>query len=184
MPALQNLIDSYLNGDGGITVSDIRLQALAEPWFSPYGIPETLDILRRLNAADPKECAEGIALCEREFYTAFHEPDFHLLAYRLYREHGEPHRQQFHKLLCMAILTSILHNRDGRTQATAFSIISLREEYFMLSFLNLEPREQYCQIGKGEFDGQFFDVFTVTPSEDFPADKIYFRLLFDVTRDW
>jgi LPS O-antigen subunit length determinant protein (WzzB/FepE family) len=76
-----------------------------------------------------------------------------------------------HKEAADGIIKSIISSGDGKTQKTAYQIITISEEYMVLWYLGLSFK-------KIELDDKGlipFDIVTV-PKEDGTADKVYFNV--------
>lgn len=176
MSELENMIDRRLKGDETISLSGIRLKAMAQPKFNPYGEPAILKNLKEIDLTDTKAVEEGILVCQVGFFESFHELEFHIIASNFYKTQGDDKKSDFHILLFRWLLDSILSSGDGHETETAFPVISLREEYGVMHMLSLEHTKQYLL----RRESKTFDVFTVNPSERYTSASIYFELLFPV----
>jgi hypothetical protein len=77
-----------------------------------------------------------------------------------------------HLYVVKGILDSIVKSGDGRSEATAFVVISVSEEYAMLRAFKLRPKGQSAL----KKDGHDFDVITcVDPAKPETEAKMYFN---------
>jgi len=66
---------------------------------------------------------------------------------------------EYHRATMRAIVDGILAGGDGKTQATAWTVIHTGEEYTVMELLGLEVKDQALIMGD---NGKPYDLFTVT----------------------
>lgn len=73
------------------------------------------------------------------------------------------------------MLKALFASGDGKSVESAWHVVSVAEEYTVLSVMSLKLLRQELL----EIDGRFYDILSVQPSAD--PDKATFQLFFDVT---
>lgn len=79
-----------------------------------------------------------------------------------------------HKPFLYALVDSILKNGDGKTPETAFQIIDIKEEYFLMrSVLRVQMRQKRPTLQK---NGHVYDVFEITDPQSGAESVLYFNV--------
>ncbi len=72
-----------------------------------------------------------------------------------------------------SLLAAILYSGNGKSPQTAFIVTSVSDEYMLMQmYLELE----YSNKSLLENNGKYYEVFTVTPNDNYSSDKIYFDI--------
>jgi len=79
----------------------------------------------------------------------FVDIDAHHISRLIYREMGNLKQQDFHHFVTKGLIDSILDSGDGKSAETAYQVISVREEYIILSVLGLKLEKQGLMGSKG-----------------------------------
>jgi hypothetical protein len=93
--------------------------------------------------------------------------DYHFYMQAAYRALGKDNYHKFHNLFLFQLLYSIMRSGDGASAASSFTVISVAEEYNVLSYQQANWKTQYL----AEDDGHWYDVFEL---ED--GKKVYFNI--------
>lgn len=70
------------------------------------------------------------------------------------------------------IVQTVLMSGDGKTPETAFTVVSLSDEYAFLNAVGLKSKEQALV----EHNGKFYDLITLEKSEEIELDSVYFNI--------
>ena len=93
----------------------------------------------------------------------------HKILRQTYKIVGDTINETKYKTIQFGLLNSIVKNGDGKTCQTAWPVIQLDEEYFILSMLGAELKEQAHVTGKGNCDRMIVD-------EDGKENTYYFEI--------
>ena len=71
------------------------------------------------------------------------------------------------------LFAAILYSGNGKSPQTAFVVTSVSDEYMLMQmYFELE----YSDKSFLERNGKYYEVFTVTPNDNYASDKIYFDI--------
>jgi hypothetical protein len=158
---------------GGNTAIDFRKMRLAYTEtkdFAPYGGSESR---KKMNEAlDKGEYRQALQVVEDRLKTNYVDIDAHFTTYIANRELGKTKEAEFHRLVAVGLLNSILDNADGLTAKTAYFVISIREEYFIMTFKGYRVSSQALR----REDGHTFDVLSGTNPETKESVSLYFNI--------
>lgn len=96
----------------------------------------------------------------------------HFLTHMIYDKLGDKEKADFHFSLVEKIFESIIFSGDGQTPQTAIIVISVNEEYALLSWFGLKMQSQSLIIQ----DGYNFDLLTVRDDEANEEYEMYFNV--------
>lgn len=88
-------------------------------------------------AATEHQRSRAVELAEHLLDQGFVNWDAHMECFAIYTELGDAAKATFHLQAAIALVSSIMRTRDGKTKETAFEVISDREEYYALTSLGL-----------------------------------------------
>lgn len=72
-----------------------------------------------------------------------------------------------------SLLAAILYSGNGKSPQTAFVVTSVSDEYMLMQmYFELEHSDKSFI----ERNGKYYEVFKVTPNENYTSDKIYFDI--------
>lgn len=131
----QELVKRVRGGDLTMNFHSLRLSCIKSTNCQPRGSTSELADLNR--ASNNRDWGQVVEIAERLIDQGFVNAEAHASVVKAYTELHEPTKAKFHLDVTMALMHSILDNRDGKTKETAFEVISDREEYFTLTALGL-----------------------------------------------
>lgn len=111
--------------------------------------------------------AQGQAILEKNFVSI----DTHMIVGLCHRRLGQADKAQHHTSIGRGLIQSILASGDGKSPETAFSVISVAEEYSVLGSLGLKKVQQSL-INNG---GHSYDLLVVQNNAGATA-RIYFNV--------
>lgn len=96
----------------------------------------------------------------------------HLLAATAFELSGNVPTSDTHKEIARGLIRSILESGDGQSFDTAFHVVSVEEEYAIISLFGGEPKEQSLQ----EHEGHAYDVITIESEDGSESGEIFFNI--------
>jgi Domain of unknown function (DUF4919) len=136
----QALLERVKNGDTRADIGELRLDFAAS---SGYTQDTDSDLFKEMiGALNKKDFAAAIASADKALEEYYVDIDAHQVLYIAYRETNVPDKAKFHQNIVQALLDSILKSGDGKSTATAYTVISTREEYIILQVRGLKPEKQ------------------------------------------
>ena len=102
----------------------------------------------------------------------FVDIDAHHISRIVYKEMGNLRQQDFHQFVTKGLIESILDSGDGKSPETAYLVISVKEEYVILSVLGFKLEKQSLAGSKGHS----YDKMEVKNPRTQEAAIIYFNV--------
>jgi len=101
------------------------------------------------SALREKKYEQAIMHAEKIIKAKFVDINAHMVASAAYKEMGNIEKEQFHRYVADGLIKSILNSGDGKSQETAFKVISTEEEYVILRISGLMPQSQSLLSANG-----------------------------------
>jgi hypothetical protein len=149
---------------------EIRISYSESAFYSPYKNPEDIEEMRKLFNANKNE--EVVQITKKSIQKYFAELDFHYFSMAAYKKLNNENAYKWHKYVLYRLLDSIFDSGDGKSTKTAFTVITVREEYAFMGLVGIEHGSQHL-INE---DGHSYDMFEVKKSESYKANKVYFNI--------
>jgi Domain of unknown function (DUF4919) len=125
-----------------------------------------------VEAFNKKDYAKAVELVEVVLDYEYVHRGLHLAAEDAYRHLGNTTKADEHKAVAEKLLDALLTSGDGKTAATAFFVLSIREEYFIMDKLGYKTSSQaLVQEGNG-----MFDVLSGTDTKTGNSVSLYFDI--------
>lgn len=170
-----SLVERVKKGDTTVNYTELRMAFTETKDFDPYG-PDKEMQKAMFAALSEKDYAKTLELAEKTLLANYVEINAHFCAYIAERELGHPDKSAFHKAIVEALIKSITSSGDGKSEETAFVVISTNEEYTLFRYLGLRPSGQ-ALIQK---NGHSYDKMTVVDPRTnenitmlFQIDKVF-----------
>lgn len=96
----------------------------------------------------------------------------HLLAATAFELSGNVPTSETHKEIARGLIRSILESGDGQSFETAFHVVSVEEEYAIISLFGGEPKAQSLQ----QHEGHAYDVITIESEDGSETGEIFFNV--------
>jgi hypothetical protein len=93
-------------------------------------------------ALKDKDYKKALNLADVILANEFVNLDAHFIAYHACQGLNDASKADFHEAVFKGLVRSILNSGDGKTQETAYVVISADEEYIVLGVLGLRPGKQ------------------------------------------
>ena len=166
----EDLLAMLKKGDTKIDFRKLRLAFTETKAFAPYGGTE---IRKKMNEAYiKKDYNEALKVAQERLNNYYVDIDAHFVALLAYTALGKDKEAEFHRDVVKGLLESILNGADGKTAQTAYFVISIREEYFIMNYNGFSVSGQALK----NQDGHTFDVLTGTNPETKETASVYFNI--------
>jgi hypothetical protein len=165
----QKLVDRAKRGDVTVDFKELRRA------FADWQCEKNTDAPNRevmVDAFNKKDYAKAVELVEVVLDYEYIHRGLHLAAEDAYRHLGDAKRAEEHKAIADKLLDALLTSGDGKTAKTAFYVLSVREEYFVMQKLGYRPHGQ-ALVSEG--DGMF-DVLMGTDTSTQKEVSLYFEI--------
>lgn len=161
------LVERLRSGDQTVDLNEFRLAAGEGGIVSDSSARQGLMTAARNR--DFKKMAEAADAVLKSNYA---DLDGHFFAKVAAKELGKPEKAEFHNWVEMGLLKSLRSSGDGQSAATAMKVISVDEEYFILSMMDQIPHQQALST----CEGKPCDIMTVVDRESKQEHKWYFNI--------
>lgn len=144
-------------GDAAVDYRALRDAYAASPQYSPYGGSDDARKAMR-DGFVAGECAKVLQAAEIVLTANFVDVQAHMLSATCRERGGDQRSAALHKAVAKGLLDSIVASGDGKSTKTAFVVISVDEEYVVLSSLGWHMTQQSLIND----DGHAFDAMQAT----------------------
>ncbi len=168
-----DLLERLQAADMTINFSELRQSYVQSDEYKPYrddileNQTKMQKALKKGNFAEARTAAESIL--KKEYLNL----EAHLICRVSSDSLGETGRAEFHAWVLDGLIDAILASGDGLTQATAYHVLTVSEEYVVLDVLGLRSEQQSLQHAD---DGTSYDVFNVKDKNSGEKREIYFDI--------
>ena len=160
-------------GDPDIDYRALRFAFAAKPDFNPYGKAGAEHRAAMMKAYSAGDCATAVKEAVEFFEASFGSIDGHIVSDICNGRLRNDAERARHHAIAAGLIHSITDFGDGKSQETAYVVISVDEEYSLLGVLGLNLGRQ--SLIKAE--GHMFDQLDVTTTDGQPRS-----LLFNIDR--
>ena len=157
-------------GDAAVDYRALRDAYAASPQYSPYGGSDDEKKAMR-DGFLAGDCAKVLQAAEAVLTANFVDIQAHMLSATCHERGGDQVKGALHKAVAKGLLDSILASGDGKTTKTAFIVVSVDEEYVVLSTLGWHMTAQSLISD----DGHAFDAMQAT-SRTGESATFYFQI--------
>jgi len=123
-------------------------------------------------ALESKDFKAAIKHAEAILEVNYLDTEAHFFSSQAYEALGNKKLSEYHRQFCDGIMDSILSSGDGSSPQTAIRVITLTEEWAVLSLLGYPPGGTHATK---VHDGVKYDVLTGTHVETGKEASLYFR---------
>ena len=154
-PTYDELVARAKTGDANVDYLALRNAYAESPSYDPYGSKvgalqsEMFDAYRRA------DCAAVLAKAESILAVDFVHVDAHLVAGLCHGKLGNDEAMRRERETARGLIDSILQSGDGKSEASAFVVIQIAEEYSLLGVLGLRPSNQALIHAQGHSYDRF-----------------------------
>lgn len=140
----ESLLEKVKKSDPAADFSALRLAYADHPPKDSGGADADTN-KSMLSAFRNKEYDKAIESAQKILQGSFVDINAHLVLAAAYKEKKDPEKEKFHSYVAEGLIKSILKSGDGKSQETAFVVISTAEEYVLLRVFGLMPGSQSLQ---------------------------------------
>jgi hypothetical protein len=155
----------------------MRLAFTKSPHYSPSGTP--LENKRELSETyyGKKDYTKALEIGKQILDINFLCPETHMICALSYEKLKDSKKAEYHEYVVIGIVDSIIGSGNGKNMQKAFKVITIQEEYFLLSILGLKNQSKRLV----NEDNHFFDVFKVKNNKTGEVSEVFFNvdILFD-----
>jgi hypothetical protein len=167
----ESLLARLTAGDTKIDFTALRFAYSRSKNADPYGTDH--DKRRQMNAAViEKRCDEAIKMADALLASIYLSPDAHVAKSNCYRAAGDNAKADFHKAIYLGLINSVLAKGDGATVGSAYTVVTIEEEYAVMKALGYTAWAQIF-LRQGEHT---FDVVSGTDDRSKSSAKFYFNV--------
>jgi tetratricopeptide (TPR) repeat protein len=166
-PTYAEMVASAQKGDTNVDYAAMRL-AYLDSQERKKGVYHSL---AEMNAPlQQKDFKKALKMASEVLETDFVDIDAHLIAASACRGMDQNDEADKHLSFALSLFRSIVDSGDGKTEQTAYIVISVHEEYVVMRQMGIFPGKQSLSHGK---DG-WYDV--LTGKKDGQDVTLYFNI--------
>lgn len=151
---LAALVGQLRGGDTAIDYTALRDAYAQSAGYDPYGEKVMDDHKAMFARLSDGDCPAASDAAGRVLTVNYLHASGHFIRWVCAMKDGRERDGQFHRAVLTGLMKSVTGGRDGRTPASAFSVVSVDEEYALLRFFRLHPGRQQLVHA----DGSLFDL--------------------------
>lgn len=140
--------------------------------YDPYGMKLQALVPEMLGAFGNKDCKTAVADAGKIGAIDYTDIDAHLVAALCFDDMGDKTESAFERAIFTGLVDSIVKSGDGRTPATAYRVVTLAEEYALLTLFQLDSKGQALI----QQDGHSYDRFEVSAADTKEQGEIFFEI--------
>ncbi|HXP75499.1 MAG TPA: DUF4919 domain-containing protein [Stellaceae bacterium] len=170
-PTYEQMVAHAKTGEPGVDYQALRFAYAAKPDFNPYGLTGASHRDAMFKAYQAGDCATAVKEAVQLLDVNFVNMDGHIVSDMCYSRLGKDAERTREHAIAAGLIHSIMDSGDGKTQQTAYVVISVDEEYSILRVLGLKPGRQSLVQG----DGHKFDQLDAT-KPDGQTQSLFFNV--------
>jgi hypothetical protein len=147
-PSYDDLVAQVKSGKLDIDYSALRLSFASSPRYDPYGAV-LIKAKAMISAYSAGDCTGALASAKEILEIDFVEMDAHIVTGLCLKKAGDEDGARKERAVYDGLVNSVLKSGDGKTPQTAFSVISISEEYKVLAALGLARGTQSLVNAQG-----------------------------------
>lgn len=163
------LVTAAERGDTGVDYTLLRMSYPFTQQYDPYGLKET-EFDEAFTAYTRKDCKTAVEKAAAALKTNYVEFGMHFVRQRCFEQMGDRKDAALEFAIGKGLADSLIGEGDGKTLETAFRVVTLHEEDFILSGLHLTKKSQALI----EHDGEQYDLIEAADQESGRTSNVYF----------
>lgn len=167
----QDLVVKLKGGDANVDYKALRM-AFTETEEYSYSGPDKAEQAKFLKPFNDKKYKDALKQAEAFMEKNYVDANAHYVAYNAAKELKDDKKAEFHKTVLLGLLNSIKSGNDGLSEKTPFYVITINEEYTLLTFLGYQRGAQSLRHS----DGHSFDVLTATDLKTNKQTQFFFNI--------
>lgn len=170
-PTYESLLEKVKKSDPAADFTALRLAYADDPpKDSKRADSDTSKAMFSANRS--RKYDQAIESAEKVLKGKFVDINAHLILATAYKEKKAPEKEKFHRYVAEGLIKSILKSGDGKSQETAYVVISTDEEYVILRVYGLMPDSQSLQ----EANGHHYDMLDAVDPKTNRKVTLYFNI--------
>lgn len=147
-PSYETLLEKVMKSDPAADFTALRLAYADNP---PKGSEEADSETTKamFTAFRAKQYDKAIESAQKILKGDFVDINAHLVLAAAYKEKNDAEKSDFHHYVADGLIKSILKSGDGKSEETAYVVISTEEEYVILRVFGLMPGSQSLLSANG-----------------------------------
>jgi len=170
--AYESLVARVKAGDGAVGYRALRDAYAESPLYRPYGGDSDEAKRAMHDAFNAQDCAKVLTAAAKVLDAAFIDIEAHLLSGRCFEIKGDDAKAKFHRTIAKGLMDSIVASGDGKSTKTAFVVVTIDEEYAVLSAL----RWRLVMQSLIDEDGHAFDRMEVKSVSSSETATLFFQI--------
>ena len=126
------LVQRVVNGDKTVDFTELRTAFTETPQYDQLKVLGMALYQGLWAALVQQNFPEALDRAKSAIARDFVEVNAHMVASMAYDRTGDAERAAFHRFVANGLLNSIRSSGDGKTEATAFHVVSISEEYALV----------------------------------------------------
>jgi hypothetical protein len=163
-------IERLRRGDATVDIRRLRHLWAGLPDYDPYA--EGSNRKATVAAVRAGDAKEALRLARLDLEEDYLDVDAQMAAMMASRQLGDEKAAEHHRAVVIGILKSITEFGDGASPSTAYTVVTVREEYAVLRAFGMTMKSQELLTGPEHS----FDVMTVIDPETKKETTIYFNI--------
>jgi len=171
-PSYESMVAALRAGDTNTDYQALRHAYAASAGYDPYGMKLQTLLPGMLDAFGKKDCKTALADAGKIGAIDYTEINAHLVAAMCLEDMGDKTESIRQHEIFLGLVDSILKSGDGYAPKTAYRVVTLDEEYTLLTILKLESHGQALI----QNDGHSYDRFEVSTDDTKEQGTIFFEI--------
>ena len=168
----ENLVARARAGDASLDYRALRDAYAETPAYQPYGGNTDAPKRAMHDAFNAQDCGKVLAAADKVLAEIFVDIEAHLLSARCFEVGGDQAKAGAHRAIAKGLMDSIVASGNGKTPKTAFIVVTIDEEYAVLSALRWR-RVSQSLIND---DGHAFDRMDVKSATSEETATLFFQI--------
>lgn len=168
----ESMVATIRAGHTDIDYDALRHAYAASAGYDPYGMKLQTLLPEMLDAFGNKDCKTALSDAGKIGAVDYTEINAHLVAAMCLDDMGDKKESALQHEIFLGLAGSILKSGDGHTPKTAYRVVTLDEEYTLLTILKLESNGQALI----QEDGHSYDRFDVSADDTKEQGTIFFEI--------
>jgi hypothetical protein len=166
-----NLLATVKGGDTAIDFKSLRMAYAGSSGYSSLGVDSKMR-MKLIETVKAKKFDDVAKVAQEILKTNFLDMITHVYAATAYQSLKDKKKADYHQAVYLGLINSIVTGADGESPKTAYTVISVDEEYAVLNAYGLQ-RTANTVLDEG---GHKYDVLTVTDKTTGVTSKVYFNI--------
>jgi hypothetical protein len=173
--AYDELVKRLRAGDRAVDFTELRVAYTESAAYRKNALErDKLSGLRSAmrEAVAKHDSAALVPICNAIVDRVFVDLDAHKYLKHAHTDLGHPAEADFHRFVELGLLKSIIGGNDGKSAATAWRVVTVDEEYFVLRMIGAKPAQQHLK----SIDGHHYDVMDTVDGATKSSVTYYFNI--------